>query len=68
MTAEHKRGEMMKFIHCFSEELKNILLQNGYRLLSNDNGLFIFENNQNLKFDFAKISKKQFVFSNKMCF
>lgn len=55
----------MKFIHCFSGELKNKLLQSGFRLLSENNGLFIFENNASLKFDFNGMDRSQFVFSNK---
>ncbi|HHU80520.1 MAG TPA: hypothetical protein GXZ35_04205 [Acholeplasmataceae bacterium] len=58
----------MKFIHCFSEELKNKLLQNGYNLLVETNGIFIFENSPTLFFDFGKIDSTKFTFSNKMIF
>jgi len=58
----------LKFIHCFSKELKNKLLQKGFKLLSQNNGFFIFENSPTITFDFKQIDKKQFVFSNKMIF
>ena len=58
----------MKFIHCFSRELKNKLLDNGYKLVSDNNGLYIFENSTKLRFDFNAIDKKQFVLTNKLIF
>jgi len=58
----------LKFIHCFSEELKNKLFQNGFKLLAETNGFFIFENSPTLLFNFKQIDKKQFIFSNKMIF
>jgi hypothetical protein len=56
----------VKFIHCFSEELKNKLLQSGFRLLYQGNSFFIFENNSSLHFDFTGFNKSQFIFSNKL--
>ncbi len=56
----------MKFIHCFDEELKNKLLQSGFRLLHQGNSFFIFENNSTLQFDFTGQDKSQFIFSNKL--
>jgi hypothetical protein len=58
----------VKFIHCFNEELKNKLLQNGFKLLVSTDSLFIFENSPSLLFDFNQLDKKQFIFSNKMIF
>jgi organic radical activating enzyme len=58
----------VKFIHVFTQELKNKLLQNGFELLVETNGLFIFKNNPTTKFNFTEQDKKQFVFSNKMTF
>lgn len=58
----------MKFIHCFNQELKNKLLQNGYKLLSENNSFFIFENNPIIKFNFEEVDKKQFILTNKMIF
>jgi hypothetical protein len=58
----------VKFIHCFNQELKNKLLQNGFKLLVSTDSLFIFENSPSLSFDFNQLDKKQFIFSNKMIF
>lgn len=55
-----------KFIYCFSQELKNELLQSGYPLVYTDNNISIFENSNTLKFNFDDTDKKQFIFSNKM--
>jgi hypothetical protein len=57
-------GNFVKFIHCFSPELKNKLIQNGFKLVSENNNLFIFENNVKLTFDFNKLDRNQFMFSN----
>lgn len=58
----------MKFIHCFNEQLKNQLIQNGFKLLVSTNGFFIFENSPTSSFNFDKVDKSQFTFSNKMIF
>ena len=58
----------MKFIHCFNPELKNKLIQNGFKLISENNNLSIFENNAKLTFDFNQLDKAQFVFSNTLFF
>jgi hypothetical protein len=57
---------LVKFIHCFSQELKDELLKNGYPLLYSDNNVSIFENTSTIKFNFSKADQKQFMFSNKM--
>jgi len=58
----------MNFIHCFSQELKNKLLKDGFKLIKQNNNFYIFENNQSLNSNFNQIDKKHFVFSNKMTF
>jgi len=58
----------VKFIHCFNEELKNKLLQNGFKLLASTNGFFIFENSSIPNFNFNQIDKTQFILSNKLTF
>jgi len=58
----------MNFIHCFSQELKNKLLKNGFKIVMQNNNLTIFENNKFLNFNFNQLDKKQFIFSNKMTF
>lgn len=58
----------MNFIHCFDSELKSKLLQMGFQLLSENSSFSIFENNQNINFEFSEIDKKQFILTNKMTF
>ncbi len=58
----------MKFIYCFNTELKNKFLQNGFELLVETNGFFIFKNNPSVKFNFEEVDQSQFVFSNSMVF
>jgi len=58
----------MNFIHCFSQELKNKLLKDGFKIVIENNNFTIFENNKFLNFNFNQIDKKQFIFSNKMTF
>lgn len=58
----------MKFIYCFNKDLKNKFLQNGFELLVETNGFFIFKNNPSTKFNFEEIDQSQFVFSNSMVF
>jgi hypothetical protein len=58
----------VKFIHCFDSELKDKLIQNGFKLLVSTDSLFIFENSSSISFDFNQLDKKQFIFSNKMIF
>ena len=45
----------MNFIHVFSNELKNKLIQNGFNLISENNNFYIFENNPNTKFNFSEL-------------
>lgn len=58
----------MKFIYCFDQKLKDELLQNGFKLLSENSNFFIFENKTNSQFAFSNYSKKQFTFSDKLIF
>ena len=67
VTCLHSHN-FMKLLHCFTKDLKNKLLQNGYRLITESNGLSIFENSPSIKFNFNEVDKKQFIFSDKMTF
>jgi len=58
----------VNFIHCFDLQLKNKLLQEGFKLISSNNNLSIFENNQKINFNFKEINKSFFIFSNKITF
>jgi len=55
------------FIYCIDNQLKNELLNKGFKLLNEDeNGAtFLFEEN---KFDFSKFDKKSFLLTNKLNF
>jgi len=58
----------VKFIYCFSQELKTKLLKNGFKLLSENSNFSIFENNTKLYFNFDEIKKSEFTLSNTMTF
>lgn len=58
---------MNLFVHCFDDDLKNELVAKGYKLLKDVNGLSILAPNQ-VKFDFSKVDKKKYIFSNKLTF
>lgn len=58
----------MNFIHVFSKELKNKLIQNGFNLISENNNFYIFENSPSVKFNFDELDKKQYMITNKMTF
>lgn len=55
----------MKFIYVFDNDLKNELLNSGYNLLRESNGLFIFDNN-NMTFNFNEKEKSKYYFTNKL--
>lgn len=63
-----KGCDNLKFIYCFTQELKEQLLKTGYKILLENNNIIIFENSSNLSFNFNEIDNKQFIFSNKMIF
>jgi hypothetical protein len=56
----------MFFIYCFSEGLKEKLLNSGFRLVTKMNNIYIFENKAELKFNFDEVDKAQYAFSNKI--
>ena len=60
---------MKNFIMCFTEEIKDKLIKEGYELLNiidNDNQkLYYFKNNINNKINF---SKNEIVYTNKMLY
>ena len=65
-----KVGDIMKnFIMCFTEEIKDKLIKEGYELLNiidNDNQkLYYFKNKINNKINF---SKNEIVYTNKMLY
>lgn len=58
------------FIYCFDEQLKNKLIEAGYKMAEKSNGkdYWIFLNKSNLTFDFSNIDKNKFKMSNKLNF
>ena len=55
----------MKFIHCYDSQTKQKLLDDGYKLISESEGIYIFENN---KGEFKENEIQKCRFSNKMIF
>jgi hypothetical protein len=60
----------MKFIYVKkdNEALKEVLIQKGYRSLGFSGDFIIFENNENIKFNFSEFDKSSFVFSSNLLF
>lgn len=56
------------FIYCLDENLKNKLINKGFKLLKEDDerAVFIFSNKVN--FDFNNVDKTKFLFTNKLTF
>ena len=57
----------MKFIYVLDKELKNQLISEGFKLLKEDeNGaVFVFSE---LKFNFDKVDKSKYLFTNRLTF
>jgi len=56
------------FIYCVDKELKEELIKKGYQLLKEDDNGAVFVFDENIKFNFAEISKNKFMFTNKLTF
>jgi len=56
------------FIYALDKDLREKLLKAGFKLLKEDNKgwLFVFDNK--LKFDFSKVDKTKFLFTNRLTF
>ena len=46
---------MKKFLICKDEEVKEELLANGFKLLKEDDGIYVFLNKEKDHFDFSKL-------------
>ena len=57
-----------KFIITKDESVRNILIANGFHLLSNVCGTYTFANIDNVKFNFNQIDIKKLVFTDKLVF
>ena len=57
----------MKFIYVLDKDLKNQLINNGFKLLKEDESgaVFVFSE---LKFNFDKVDKSKYLFTNRLTF
>lgn len=56
------------FIYCIDNKLKEGLLKKGFKLLKEDDHGSIFALDSSLKFNFDKVDKSKFLFTNKLTF
>ena len=56
------------FIIVLSKDLKEKLLSQGFKMLSEDKDKSTFIFDKNIKFNFNNVDKKDFLFSNKLTF
>ena len=56
------------FIYCFDKELKQELIKQGFKLLKEDDkgATFVFSDKE--KFDFTKVDKTKYLFTNRLTF
>ena len=55
------------FIHCFDDNLKQELKAKGLKLLKDESDKSIFVVDK-VKFDFAKVDKQKYMFTNRLTF
>ena len=55
------------FVYCFDEDLKQELITKGFKLLKceGDKSIFIADK---VKFDFSKVDKQKYMFTNRLTF
>ena len=58
----------MMFIYCLDNELKQELLSKGFKLLKDDGKYSTFVSDKSLKFNFDKVDKTKYIFTNKLTF
>ncbi len=56
------------FIYCLDNSLKNELINTGFKLLNQDKDKAVFLLNKDLKFNFNKVDKSKFLFTNRLTF
>ena len=56
------------FIYCLDKELKNILINKGFKLLKEDDKGATFVFSEKVNFDFNNVDKTKFLFTNKLTF
>lgn len=60
--------QFKKFIMTQDESIRNILIANGFSLLSDVCGTYTFANNNNIKFNFEEIDIKKLVYTDRLVF
>lgn len=56
------------FIYVLDKDLKNKLIKKGFKLLKEDDNGATFVFSDKVKFDFDKVDKTKFLFTNKLTF
>lgn len=56
------------FIYALDKDLREKLLKAGFKLLKEDDKGWLFVFNNKLKFDFSKVDKTKFLFTNRLTF
>lgn len=56
------------FIYCVDKELKNELIDKGFKLLKEDDNGATFVFSDKVKFDFNNVDKTKLLFTNKLTF
>lgn len=55
------------FVYCFDEDLKQELIAKGFKLLKDEGDKSIFVADK-VKFDFTKVDKQKYMFTNRLTF
>ena len=58
----------MFFIYCLDNELKQTLINKGFKLLKEDENGSTFAFSDKVMFDFNNVDKNKFLFTNKLTF
>lgn len=58
----------MKFIYVLDKELKQELINKGFKLLKEDGNGATFIFSKGIKFNFDKVDKTKFLFTNRLTF
>lgn len=56
------------FIYCIDKDLKNELVNKGFKLLKEDNNGAVFVFNKHIKFNFNNVDKSKFLFTKRLNF
>lgn len=56
------------FIYCIDDDLKTDMIVKGFKVIRVDANGTLFAADKKLKFDFSKVDKNKFLFTNKLIF